>query len=164
MLIIAQISRIIGSIFMLIADQSNDNKKILIYNGIGNLFCGIQYFLLNAITGAVCSIAAILRNIFFYDEKKRAPLIVLLIYFIFVYACGFGNYSDILSYVPVLLVIIYTLALYSKKVLVIKYSVILICLLEIIYDITCSAYVGIIYCVIDIILVTISLIKMKNKK
>ncbi len=161
-MLIAQITRCIGSVFMIMADESNDKKKIFLYNEIGNAFCAIQYFLLGAITGAVCSLAAILRNIMF-DKMKKVPVIILLLYFLFVYACGFGNYSDFISYIPVLLVVIYTLGLYSQAVVIIKYSVILVCLLEIIYDVVVDAYVGIAFCVIDIIVVTISLIKLKKK-
>ena len=162
-IIIAQILRIIGSIFGIIADKSSNPKKIYWYNGIYNFINGIQYYLLNAITGAISSFIAIFRNILFYKYKKKVPWVALLIYFMIVVILNIPGYVGIISLIPILLIIIYTTALYLEDILLFKYSVILTCILEIIYDFVYDAYVGIIICALDIIFVTISLIQLHKK-
>ena len=74
------------------------------------------------------------------------------------------GYNDLISIIPILLTIIYTMALYIGNIIFFKFSIIVVCILEIIYDIVYDAYVGIAICIIDIILVTISFIRMKRKK
>lgn len=164
MILLAQIFKIIGSIFNLIADKANNTKKIFIFNSISNLFNGVQYFLLNAITGAISSILAILRNIVLFKYKNDIKVIDLIIYFMIIILFNIYEFTNIISIIPVLLVIIYSTALYTNKILNIKYSIIIVCILEIIYDYIYYAYVGIIVCIIDIIITTISIKELKKEE
>ena len=162
MFIIAQIFRIFSAIFMIIADKSSDTKKIYLYNGISNFLSSIQYELLGAFSGAVSSMAAILRNIIFYKSGDKKPFIALIIYLIFMCLLAIPTYDGIISLLPTIMVVVYTIAIYGKDVLKIKYAIIIAMTLEVIYDIHYHAYAGIIVCIIDIVLVTISLIKLKK--
>ena len=72
-------------------------------------------------------------------------------------------YDGLITILPFLLVLFYSIALYIGNVKYIKYAVIITCLLEIIYDVYYHAYVGIVVSILDIILVTISLYKLKKK-
>lgn len=162
-IIIAQILRIIGSIFGIIADKSDEPKKIYFFNGIYNLACSVQYFLLNAITGAISSFICIFRNIIFYKYKKKVPMSIVLVYFLITILINIPGYTGLISIMPILLTIIYTMALYIENIIFFKFSIIAVCILEIIYDIAYDAYVGIAICIIDIIVVTISLIRYKEK-
>ena len=161
-LYIAQVLRIISSFFTIKSDKASDKKSIYLYNSISNFLCGLQYLFLNAITGAISSFVAIFRNVIFYKYNKKIPLIVLILYIVGIVFVNSGSYSNYLSFIPVLLVIIYTVALYINKVKAIKYAVIITCMLEIYYDVYYKAYVGIIICLIDAILVIRSLIKDKE--
>ena len=60
MMLTAQILRLGAAVFTMMSDKTTEKSKIFLYNGIGNLLCGIQYFLLNAITGGICCILALL--------------------------------------------------------------------------------------------------------
>lgn len=161
-IVLAQIFRLISSIFYLAGDRSNNKKKIYTCNGIYNFFSGVQYLLLNAITGAICSFLAILRNIFLYKYGKKVPIFGFITYLVIVLILNLLVYDGLITILPFFLVLFYSIALYIGNVMIIKYSVILTCLLEIIYDIYYLAYVGIIVSILDIILVTISIYKLKN--
>ena len=160
---LAQIFRIIGSIFSILSDTSNNTKRIFSFNAIANVFCGIQYFLLNAFTGFMGCAIAIPRNIIFYKYKNKVPLFILIIYFIITILINIPSVDSLISAIPILLVLIYTYALYVADKEFIKWSVIFICVLEIIYDIKYNAYIGIIVCFLDIVLVSISLVKLYKK-
>ena len=159
---LAQIFALLAGVFYILEDNSRDNKKILIYNGISNLFIGIEYFLLGAFTGAICNLVAILRNVYVHYSKERIHILVLLSYFLFLYAVNMGNYDSLLSYLPVALVILYTSAISTKNVKLIKYAVIIAYALEIIYDIHYKAYISVIICIAGIITAILSLKKIKE--
>ena len=164
MVIAAQIFRLISACFTLISDKSTSKKKILEYNSVSNFFCAIQYFCLNAITGGICSLIPILRNIMMQKSKKKLPIYMIIIFLAGSFLCNLGNLGDIISYIPFSLVVIYTLGLYSENMYILKISIILTCILEIIYDVIFKAYVGIGVCVMDIFLVIISIKKIKTSK
>lgn len=161
-MVIAQIVRVAAAIFCIIADHSNNRKKMLVFNAVYNFLNGVHYALLNAITGAISSIITVLRNVIFYVFKKRVPVAVLLVYFIIVILINLGSINSPISIIPVFLVMIYSTALYIGNLWGIKIAVIITCSLEIIYNIYVGAYVGIAACVIDIIFVIISMRKLKK--
>lgn len=163
-IIIAQILKLISSVFYLAGDRSNNKKKIFTYNGIYNFFSGLQYLFLNAITGALCSFLAIFRNIFLYRYGKRVPLWIFSSYLFIVLFLNLLIYDGLITILPFFLVLFYSIALYIGKVRLIKYSVVITCLLEIIYDLYYQAYVGIVVSILDIVLVTISLYKLDKKR
>ncbi len=160
MILLAQLFRIIGSICGITADKSISTKKIFIFNGLQNIFNGIQYFLLGAITGGITSLLAVARNVLFY--KYKVNIISLLLYFVVLFLFSYPSIDGFISILPILFVILYSSALYSKNVKAIKYAVVIECAFEIIYDYYYHAYVGIFVCILDIVLVLLSLIKMKN--
>lgn len=160
---IAQVFRALGSIFSFRADATSDKKKIFLYNGISNLLTSIQYILLQAFSGAICSLLALLRNIVF-SKMKKVSMVTILIYFGIIILCNITSYENIISIIPATLVIMYTLALHSGDVLKIKIVVLISGFLEIIYDYYYSAYVGIIVCVIAIIVVLISIYRNYIRK
>ena len=162
-IILAQIFRIIGSVFSIISDKSNNMKKIFIFNSIGNFFNGISYFFIDAITGGIGNLIAILRNVIFYKYKDKVKISTLIVYFIITILLSIKSITEIISVIPIVLVIIYSCAIYTNKPIVIKYSVLVICLLEIIYDFVYHAYVGIVVCIIDITLILYNLLKTDEK-
>lgn len=163
-MVIAQIVRVAAAIFCIIADHSNNRKKMLVFNAIYNFLNGVHYALLNAITGAISSLITVLRNVIFYVFKKRVPVAVLLAYFIIVILININSVTSLVAVIPVFLVIIYSTALYIGNLWGIKIAVIITCSLEIVYNIYVGAYVGIAACVIDIIFVIISMRKLKNSQ
>jgi len=164
MFILAQIFRVISSFFGIMADKASDSKKVLLYNGIYNFFSALQYFFLFAFSGAISSIVAIGRNVIFYKFPKKVPIYILIIYFVVIVALNIPAFDGLISFIPVLLVVMYTTALYIGNIYGIKYTVLVICVLESFYDYYCKAYIGIGVCILDFIIVSVSLYKMKHDK
>ena len=162
-LIIANIVRIIAAFFDILAANATSTKKIYVYNGIYNFLLGVQYYLLNAISGAISSFVAILRNIIFHRHKDSS-IYALIIYLIFVILINIPAYEGIISILPIIMVYMYTIAIYRANIMEIKYVSIITCALEIVYDIYYTAYIGAAVCVIYIIVVTISIIRIKRRK
>lgn len=163
MFVAAQVDRLVSFIFDSISAKSTNNKSITVYNGFANLFLSISYLFLNAITGAICSFIALLRNIVFYKYKNKLPIIVLFLYFAIIILLNIGQIHILIDIIPLVLVIIFGTALYYQNYLGLKIAGIITSFLEIIYDYYYHSYVGIATCTIYVILVTISLLKKKKK-
>lgn len=162
-MVVANIVRIIAAFFDILAANTTETKKIYLYNGIYNFLLGVQYYILNAIAGAISSFVAILRNIIFHRHKSSS-IYALIIYLIFVILINIPAYEGLISTLPIIMVAMYTIAIYRAKIMEIKYVSIITCALEIIYDIYYYAYVGASVCVIYIIVVTLSIIRIKRSK
>ncbi len=164
MFLLAQILRMLSAVFEILADGCSNKKLIFLLNGIYNLLAASSYFLLNAFTGGLGCLLAIVRNIIFYVNKDKTPLWVLITYLVFIISIGLISDFSLLGVMPCILVGIYTIGLYTGDVKIIKISVIITCILEIIYDYIVMAYAGIVVCSIDIVVVIISMILDKKKK
>ena len=164
MFIAAQIFRVFAAFFSILGDHADNPKKLYIYNGIGNFLASIQYALLGAFSGAVSSMAAILRNLIFYKNDTKKPIVALIIYLLFICLLNVPTFDGLISILPTIMVVLYTISIYRGNMVHVRYVVIFTCFLEIIYDIYYSAYVGIIVCIVDIILITIKLIRDKSSK
>ena len=162
-LIVANIIRIIAAVFDIMAASTTETKKIYLYNGIYNFLLGVQYYILNAISGAISSFVAILRNIIFHRHRKYS-IYALIPYLIFVVVINIPAYEGIISTLPIIMVFMYTIAIYRVKIMEIKYVSIITCALEIIYDIYYHAYIGALVCVMYIIVVIISIIRIKRRQ
>ena len=70
-----------------------------------------------------------------------------------------------MSFIPILLVVMYGTALAIGHIYLLKYTIIVVMLLDMVYDYYYGAYVGVVVCIVDIIFVVISLVKLyKDKK
>ena len=163
MFICAQITRIISFIFEMISAKAKDSKNITLFNGIGNFFLGVSYLLLNAITGAICSFIAMIRNYVFYKYKNKLSILVLLLYFIIILGLNYFEIHNLIDIIPVTIIIVFGTAMYYQNCLGLKLSGIFVSLLEIVYDYYYHSYIGIIICVLYIILVVISLYQRKKE-
>ncbi len=164
MLIVAQVLRILSAFFEIMADASSDKKKIFFLNGIYNLLAAISYFILNAFTGGIGCLAAILRNVIFYKFKEKLSVIVLFIFLAFTFCLTLIDFKAMIDIIPFILVGLYTTSLFLGNVKFIKWAVIITCILEIPYDFIYASYAGVLVCTVDIIIVTISMIKDKKKE
>lgn len=162
-MVVANIVRIIAAFFDILAANTTETKKIYLYNGIYNFLLGIQYYILNAIAGAISSFVAILRNIIFHRHKSSS-IYALIIYLIFVIVINIPAYEGLISTLPVIMVFMYTIAIYRANIIEIKYVSAITCVLEIIYDVYYHAYIGVGICIIYIVVITISIIKIKRSK
>lgn len=71
MYILSQIFVIIAMIFLGLSFYTNDKKKVLLFCILYCIFYALQYFILNAYTGAIITVISILRNILFYINNKK---------------------------------------------------------------------------------------------
>ena len=160
--IIAQVFGIIALIVLIISFQKNTTKKLLKLQVMSSLLYALQYLFLNAYTGLYMNIACAFRNILFYKEKKS--LIKLIIIIVLMIILGILSYSNIYSLLPMIAVIIYSIALWYGNLKIIRIVEVISCSLYIIYNIKVLAITGFIATIIELIGAIVAIIKSKNKE
>lgn len=164
--ILAQICGVITLILTVIAVQFKTKEKIVMCMIFANIMGAIQYFLLNAITGAVVSIINAIRCMVFYFYKKHdknPSLIVLLLFEVIAIVSGIISWQNMWSVIPIIVTVVYTYGLWQDNVKVIRISTAIAGLGWAIYNIIVMAYVGTIQSISQLISAVIALFK-KNEK
>ena len=155
--IISQIFTIISYTFLATTYYAKNRKNILMLNNLTQITFIIAYIFLEAWSGLVMAVVALLRNvIFLIDENKsgkrenvnKTDIIVLVsIYFISIISSIF-TYDGVLSLLPVLATMLYTYAVCQKNVKTYKLLGIIIETLWTFYNIYIKSLFGIILQVI----------------
>lgn len=164
--ILAQLCGIIALILTVISVQFKTKEKIVMCSVFANIVVAIQFFLLNAITGAIISIINTVRCLIFYYYKKKdmkPSLVVLVLFEIVAIVSGIISWQNIWSLIPIIVTVVYTYGLWQDNVIVIRITTGIAGLGWSIYDIIVRAYVGAIQEISQFISAIISLIRNKNK-
>lgn len=148
--IIAQIIGLFALIVLIISFNKNKNEDLLKYQIISSLLFGLQYLLLNAITGFFMNVLCMIRNIIF-SRYKKVPIYYLIIIIILMIVLGLLSYQDIYSILPIIAVVLYSIALYKGQNKVIRIIELISCSLFIVYNIKVGAYIGLISTIIEFI-------------
>ena len=139
-------SQVFGALGVLSAITSYNLKKkneILIALLIANVLYGIQYSLLNAWSGILCSVIAIFRSIiYFYYEKrnKKKPLIILVLLLAILIGVECFAYQDWYSLLPLIGTIGFTCTLWLPNTKHFRKAALLDPLMYFIYDVHVLAY------------------------
>ena len=165
--ILAQICGGIALVLTVISVQFKSKEKIVMCFILANIVVAIQYFLLNALTGAVISIINAIRCIVFYVYKKKdlkPSIYVLLLFEVVAIICGIISWQNIWSIIPIVVTVLYTYGLWQDNVTVIRISAGIVGFGWTVYNLIVHAYVGAIQESAQTISSIISLIRGKKSQ
>ncbi len=134
---------------------------------LANIVVAIQYFLLNALTGAIISILNTIRCLVFYFYKKKdmkPSLIVLIIFEVIAVISGIVSWQDMWSLIPIIVTVIYTYGLWQDNVKVIRITTGIVGAGWAIYNVVVKAFVGALQEIAQLISAIISLYRGKKEK
>ena len=166
---LAQVFGTLGAISMLCSSWQKTRKKMLFCLIFDGLFYFIQYILLKAYTGAFTNLISIARVITFNKKgsnsffKKNYILYIIILLYIIV---GIYTYDGIISLLPTIATVIYTVALWQDDTKIIRYGSIMMFSMWLLYNIIVQAYISAVVEGILLIGTLISIIKFDfmNKK
>lgn len=121
--IIAQLIGILALLISLLAYQKRDKKSIIDHLIISNILNLIHYIMLDAISGSITKMLAIIRDSFILEKNKYKKLsnIAYLYLFVFVYIFFmYITYSSILSLLPFIASIYYLIGIWEADSLKVK--------------------------------------------
>ena len=162
MFILAQIIGLFSFIVSLIAYHKKTKKKILSTMIISNTLNFIHYFLLDAISGGITKIVAVIRDILIINKKNSKSIFYI---FVFIYLIlGITLYNNLLSIIPIVASFITTIAAFFGTPYIIKIVALLTFTLWLVYNIFVLSFAGIISNVVAIISTIIAIKNFKKNK
>ena len=160
MYIVAQIVGLMAFIVSLVAYQQKNKKDILLTMVISNIINLIHYIMLNAYSGAMTKLVAILRDSFIVgkDKYKQLKSLLFLIVFILIYIfILIYTYNGLLSVFPIIAALIYLIPTWFGNSKTVKKTALFCYLLWLVYNIFVLSIAGIISNIISIISIIISI-------
>jgi len=145
--ILAQIFGLLGAISMFLSSWQKTKDKVLTFLILDSLFYFIQYLLLGALSGAFTNIIGLIRTILFKNKSRNKLFQNKIILYVIIFSyliIGIITYKGIMSLLPVIISILYSILLWQNNVKKIRIGTALMILSWIIYNITVSAYIGIV--------------------
>ena len=116
---IPQIIGFIGLVLLVSSLQSNKKGVILFLQIFANLFYGLQYILLNSLSGGMMSLISLIRCVvfYYYDKKGRKDIPETSCYILIVecIVIGIFTYTNIFSVVALVAQLVGTLAMWSRN-------------------------------------------------
>lgn len=164
MFYIAQFFGLLGLIILIISFQKNNKSNLLKYQIISSLLFSIQYLCLNAITGCLMNFMTMIRNIIYKKYKDNVSILVLILIILGMIILSMFSYKGIISLLPTIAVILYSIALYQKKMTIIRITEVISCCLFIIYNIKVLALTGLITTILETIFSLVAIYKFDIKK
>ena len=162
--ILAQIIGFIAFFVSLIAYHRKDKKNILINMIIANIINLVHYLLLGAYSGCITKLLAIFRDCFIIFKKNCNNFLnyFYLLFFIILYIiASIFTFNGILSILPLLAALIYTIFIWNGNELRLKKIAFICYFIWLIYNIFVMSISGIVSNVISIVS---TLIAIKNEK
>lgn len=151
---IAQIFGFIGLILLVASYQVKIKRKLITLQICANLFYGVQYLLLGAVSGLIIMAVATLRCFIYnlYVIKDRdIPVYQLVICLALPVIVSPFIVTDLISALPVVVADIFSYALWQKNMYVTYVAAIVVCVMWSIYMFAVGAYVSIVANIIEII-------------
>ena len=163
--IVAQIFGALALTILIISLQKNSKTKLLLHQSISSLLYALQYLFLNAYTGCFMNLICMIRNMIFNQyPKKRPPVYWLIITIVLMIFFSSLSYTGVISFLPMIAVILYSIALWHGNLTVIRTTEIISCSLYILYNIKVLAITGLIATIIELVGAIITVYKFDIKK
>jgi len=165
--VLAQVIGIFALFFMCLSYQKNTKKDFLFIQIIANIFYGLQYLVLNALSALILNIVSIIRSIVFYKyekDNKKVSLSLFLIFEMAIVVFGIITFKSYYSIIPIFIACIYTYATWQNNLKITYFIGIIASSLWIYYNFVVGAYVSIIGSLFELFSSFIGLIRLNYKK
>ena len=166
-LIVAQVFAFFAFILYTLSFQFKKRGNVLKTQIFANIFYTLEYIMLDAYAGVNNSLFGITRSILFYvfdKQKKKCPPYVAAIFLSLVVIFGFVSYTDVFSILPVIISVIFFVALYTEDMKLYRKVAVVASVLWIIYNIVVSAYVSVFDYSIELISSLVAIYRFDIKK
>jgi len=166
--LIPQVFAFIDFILYTLSLQFKKKTKVLKFQIVANTFYALEYLMLNAYAGVNNSLFGITRSLIFYichKKRKKCPSYVAAIFLTLVVIFGFITFIDIFSTLPVIISIIFFMALYTEDMKLYRKVAVIASVLWIIYNFAVGAYVSVLDYTIELISALVAIYRFDiNKK
>lgn len=172
MQILIRVFGVIGLILCIIPFQFKKYKNIVLCKMVSELSFGVQYLLLGLIgtpgayTGALIDGVSGSRNWLYYklNEKGKSTLPVMIVFSMVVIGIGIRSWQGPISLLPVVAKLITTVSYGIKNERMLRYITLPSCILWIAYNVTLTAWEGVIADSLAFLSILIAIYKFDIRK
>ena len=157
-----QLIGLLGFFVAVLSFYKKETVTILTYQITSNFAYAVHYFLLGGLSGTLCSLIGIIRNLVLIKSDNKKIIIPTFVLLYILITIVF--YEGLYSLFPMIANSIYLIMLTTKNKKKILMAALISSVLWILYSIFVSSYVTVATEIIMILSNTIQLIKIKNKK
>ena len=146
--------------------QNKEKEKILYFQFLSNMLYGMSYFILGApVAGIMDSLGGLRCFVFYYKTKKGKKISIwwLFLFCSLAIILGVLTYNGIISLIPTIICIFYTVSAWIKDTNCLRIVFILAAFLWIYYNFKVGAFIAIIGNVLEIISGLISIYRFRKK-
>ncbi len=166
---LGQFCCVLAIVVWTVSIQNKKKENILYFQFLSNMLYGISYFILGITTGAIMDTLGGLRCFVFYcqtrkNKDKQISISWLFIFCIIAIICGIITYDGIISIIPTIICIFYTISSWMKDAKWLRIVFLLTAFLWLYYNITMGAYVAVGGNILEIISGTISIFRFNKKE
>jgi len=168
--IIGQIIGIFGVVLTFLSYQMKAKKTLLLLQLLGITLISIQYFMINALSGAVLNVVCLIRTLFFYFTEERIKNQKLKTYvFPLLFAglvCVFGalSWEGWYSILLLICLAINSFCIGACNPQNLRKSLLFTCTLALIYNVIVFSIGGMLNEIVSIISAIIGIIRYKTEK
>ena len=165
MIMLGQITSMIGMILTIASFQMKTRKQIIIFQTVGSAFFLISYFLLGSRTAVYLNMIYLTRNFVFYFRKDykwarhKSWIVIFLVAVVIAGVVGFRSWMDIL---PIFGAVFATIAMYMQSENMLRLWNILASPCWLIYNISVPSTGGVICEIFNMISIIVGLIRYKK--
>lgn len=165
-LIVGNIFSVLAMIFTIITYQCKKKKMLLIILTVAAVCLCISYLILGAYAGAVLNGVVIIRNLIYaaknvkFFSYKFWPYLLALVMAL----CGIQSWQGPMSLCIIAALVINTIFLSFENTQLLRWSMILTCILTLIYNVTYKSYGGVANEIFALSSSVVGLYRFRNKK
>ena len=167
-ILVAQIVGILAIITITASVHFKKKNHMMMMQSLAHLLYSIQYIILGAYSAAYMDAVAIVRNLIYYkydETKNQIPIVLPIVICTITIIIGYINYDGIISLIPIVIALAYTISATFKDPKVYKYTFGICALGWLYYNFKCGAYVCLIGNFMEFISTLIAIIKdAKSRK
>ena len=161
--IIAQFLCALGVTSLILSYNMHKKTKALIWQMLCNVFYGIHYMILGALSGAFLGFLAVFRGYVYYEytsHKQKIPVLILMCFCTLAVLLGITSFSDFFSIFPLITTLLNTIGTWHPSLKIYRIFGVIISFCWIIYNIHVMAFIAIIASVFEFIAAIVAIVRI----
>ena len=161
--ILAQILCIFGVASLILSYNMHKKTKALIWQMLCNVFYGIHYMILGAVSGAFLGFLAVFRGYVYYEytsHKQKTPVLILMCFCTLSVLLALMSFADLYSIFPLITTLLNTIGTWHHNLKVYRIFGVIISLCWIIYNIHFMAVIAIIASIFEFIAAIVAIVRI----
>ncbi|MEE1138372.1 MAG: YgjV family protein [Acutalibacteraceae bacterium] len=164
--IVSQLIGFVAAALLLLSFQQRTHRRIVVMQACSGFLFAVQYFMLGAYEGMIGNVVGFTRSIIYSFRGKSKAVDHIACPVIFAILAGLGGlatYTSPASLLPMTAMIISSFVIWSPKTQQLRALTMPTSAMWLVYNVICSSYSGVVTEVLNLVSITIGLIRFRKK-